>query len=71
MSKIHVEQIAKATDGDGNIDTEYLDSYGRVWYDAGKSVIDEERTKHDGSRPIYKWVSNWKQVDLPEDPTYE
>lgn len=69
--KIYIKQIAKAYDGDGSIDTEYLDSKGRVWYDAGRNVLDEKNStiNGDGSQKnVYKWVSNWKQVDLPEEP---
>lgn len=73
--KITVVQIAKASDIDGNIDTEYLDSAGRVWYDTGRPVLDKDKTEYndDGKavKPIYKWVSDWRQVELPDVPTVD
>lgn len=64
MSKVHIVQIAKASDADGNIDTEYLDNYGRVWYDGGHlEKYDVTATSHKS-----RWVTEWKQLEMPDDP---
>ena len=69
MSKVTIVQIAMSP-YDGDIWTEYLDDQGRVWHDAGRNVIDKTIVNGDGSKKnVYKWVSKWELVNLPDEPT--
>lgn len=72
MTKIKVVQIAMAGAGDGAGSTEwdfhYLDDKGRVWYDGGH--IEKYDKKSDNSYKT-RWITEWKQIDLPNDPESE
>lgn len=69
MAKIIVVQVAitTAVGMDGSVDqyAEYLDNEGRVWYQEQKWVYPEGSTR----REDRKLETEWKQLDLPEDPT--
>jgi hypothetical protein len=62
--KVKIVQVAIAS-GDDYSDLYYLDDKGRVWFDNGHS---EKDGTDDEGKDYYKWVSNWEQIDLPEDP---
>jgi hypothetical protein len=67
MAKVKIVQIAVAMN-DQDTSLSYLDDKGRVWYDGGhleNCPIDENNT--DGTK--MRWVTEWKQVDLPDEPT--
>lgn len=61
MSKVKIVQIVKMEDG---VAPYFIDSEGRVWYDAGRV---QKRTE-DG-KTISTWVPSWQQVELPDVPT--
>lgn len=71
MSKIKVVQIAMAAasemGGSPECYTEYLDDKGRVWY-LGGHYEEIPPTTADGSSGR-RWISEWKQLELPEEPT--
>lgn len=72
MPKIKVIQIAIAVSNDsmGGIEerSEYLDDKGRVWYPNGHWEYPDKTRTAGGSRENRKWVEEWKQIDLPDDP---
>lgn len=68
MAAIKVVQIALAMgkDIDGAEErAEYLDDKGRVWYQESKLIYPAGST----SRADAHWESEWKQLELPEEPT--
>lgn len=68
MSAIKVVQIAitmsSSLDGSTDQYAEYLDDKGRVWYQEQKWVYPEGSTR----REDRKLETEWKQVELPEEP---
>lgn len=61
MAKIRVTQIALTSTDDGDIYGEYLDTEGRVWYQTGHLDNPDDRERR-------KWVPEWKQLELPDEP---
>ena len=55
MAKVKIVQIA-LTDGEQGLYGEYLDDKGRIWY--------QHSQRDDGN----EWITEWRQVDLPEEP---
>ena len=64
MSKVKIVQIAIGGSSD-EYDELFLDDKGRVWRDYGKNI--KAGTNEHGD-DYYEWRSDWKQVDLPEEP---
>jgi len=62
MTKVKIVQVAVTSD-DSSMDMYFLDDKGRVWYDGGHM---EQDTNNNVTHS--KWVTEWKQVDLPEQP---
>lgn len=69
MSSIKIVQIAMASDSENGLYAEYLDDQGRIWYQSGHWKY-ADGNDSDQSRPADQtWVPEWKQLDLPEEPT--
>lgn len=64
--KIKVIQIAMGG-GEDDAYAEYLDDKGRVWYQGGHWEEGTNPHRTDGRT----WVTEWMQVELPEEPTDE
>lgn len=58
MGKIKVVQVVISPD---NSTDYFIDDKGRVWYDGGHAETYIDETKH-------RWIADWKQIELPEDP---
>lgn len=68
MAAIKVVQIALASAGsiDGTEErAEYLDDQGRVWFQESKWVYPPGAT----DKKDRTLVTEWKQLELPEEPT--
>lgn len=65
MAKIRVVQIAITLDPDNNEYAQYVDTAGRVWFREGKYVYPPGASDRIKDR---KWVTEWKQLELPEEP---
>lgn len=67
--KIKVIQISVGYDNEGNDLSEYLDDKGRVWYQSGHTEQYQYTPPEGGkSQTRSRWVTEWKQLDLPDEP---
>lgn len=66
MTKIKIVQmtLAVASDSVNGFEerSEYLDDQGRVWYQDG-----HRETLPGDTDPT--WITEWKQLELPDEPT--
>jgi hypothetical protein len=62
MSKIRVVQMTMVA-SDNDTYSEYLDDKGRVWFPTGR--WENQDDKFGGER---KWITEWRQLELPEEP---
>lgn len=63
MSKIKIVQIVMAASQE-EFDYQYLDDKGRVWLQDGHWEMDSATSPGAGKH----WVSEWKLLELPEEP---